>query len=417
MIDRFTVRGFKSLEDVEVDLGRLNVFIGPNGSGKSNFLEAIGVLGAAASGRVNDESLQRRGVRLGIPALYESSFRGQRPLSAVYLEAFVQDPDRYTLESFAKGRPELADPSEESTISLEADTRYAVTLLNPTKDPAPAWRYETELLAEGGNKICDRSSGRQNQDLADRGFAAVKILEIPSGKRPAKLLDALQQYTIYSPSTGTLRGLNQDLQQREPVGLSGGRLPEAVREISSSPQIREDLLEMIDWADSYATQDVGSAPLSRAVPAGRDVLTFQDRFMAEGRNVLTGYDASEGALYVLFAAVLAVHPRAPQVLAIDNLDACLNPRLARALMERLARWVLDSPEDKQILLTSHNPLVLDGLPLQDDRVRLFTVDRSRKGRTVIRRVEIDEDLLAKARDGWTLSRLWVMGHLGGMPDL
>ena len=42
MIENFSVRTFKSLEDVTVGLGLVNVFIGANGSGKSNLLEAAG---------------------------------------------------------------------------------------------------------------------------------------------------------------------------------------------------------------------------------------------------------------------------------------------------------------------------------------------------------------------------------------
>ena len=57
------------------------------------------------------------------------------------------------------------------------------------------------------------------------------------------------------------------------------------------------------------------------------------------------------------------------------------------------------------------------LQIQDDRVRLFTVDRDNKGTTVISRIHIDDELLNMIADGWTLSRLWVMGHLGGVPDV
>src|SRR5215467_3923666 len=74
MLTKITVKSFKSLESIEVDLGSVNVFVGANGSGKSNLLEAIGVLGAAAFGRVDDESLLRRGVRPGVPQLYKSAF-------------------------------------------------------------------------------------------------------------------------------------------------------------------------------------------------------------------------------------------------------------------------------------------------------------------------------------------------------
>ena len=74
MIECFHVVGFKSLRDVSVDLGVVNVLVGANGSGKSNLLEALGIVSAAISGQVDDESIRRRGVRLGVPPLYKSSY-------------------------------------------------------------------------------------------------------------------------------------------------------------------------------------------------------------------------------------------------------------------------------------------------------------------------------------------------------
>ena len=78
MIERLTVRTFKSLDDVRVELGLVNVFIGANGSGKSNLLEALGVLSAAADGKVDDLALLARGVRPGLPAQYKSAFPAMR---------------------------------------------------------------------------------------------------------------------------------------------------------------------------------------------------------------------------------------------------------------------------------------------------------------------------------------------------
>ena len=37
-IDKLTIKGFKTLQDVELELGKLNVLIGPNGAGKSNLI-------------------------------------------------------------------------------------------------------------------------------------------------------------------------------------------------------------------------------------------------------------------------------------------------------------------------------------------------------------------------------------------
>lgn len=174
---------------------------------------------------------------------------------------------------------------------------------------------------------------------------------------------------------------------------------------------------MIDWARGIGFAPSAHMPLSPSAAASKWVVRFRDRYMAEKRNVLSGYDASEGALYVLFVAVLAIHEQSPEFFALDNADHGLNPRLARRMMECLCNWILNAPKPRQVMLTTHNPLVLDGLPIQDDRVRLFTVDRNNTGRTIVTRLQLNDKLIAKAKEGWTLSRLWVMGHLGGVPNV
>ena len=105
-------------------------------------------------------------------------------------------------------------------------------------------------------------------------------------------------------------------------------------------------------------------------------------------------------------------------MAIDNADHGLNPGLAKRLMTAFAQWILaDSKSARQFLITSHNPAVLDGLPLQDDRVRLFTVDRDNLGKTYVRRVVVNEQMLKLSEQGWTLSRMWMNKLIGGMPDV
>lgn len=74
-IRKIQIRHFKSIFDVSIEPGNFNVIIGSNGSGKTAFLEGMGLFSAAVYERVNDAILLHRGVRLGIPALYESSFK------------------------------------------------------------------------------------------------------------------------------------------------------------------------------------------------------------------------------------------------------------------------------------------------------------------------------------------------------
>ena len=50
-IDKLVIKGFKSLQDVELKLGKLNVLIGPNGAGKSNLVSYFDMLREMAGER------------------------------------------------------------------------------------------------------------------------------------------------------------------------------------------------------------------------------------------------------------------------------------------------------------------------------------------------------------------------------
>ena len=396
MITKVSITAFKSIEEVEIDLGNLNVFVGANGSGKSNLLEAIGVLSAAADGKVTDQTLLQRGVRPGVPKLYKSAFPsvGKQQLSHIYFSG------------------------------SSVDAHYAVALNNPMHDPSPAWKFKTELFERGNVKLVSRGPNLRNNPNTENGLAALKVAELKEGDTALALMRRLQGYVIFSPTTPVLRGVAPETQPRQPLGLSGGRLPDAVHELLVGPpenepakRVCKEVLQLIGWARSYGSASATDPPLSPAASASPRVIRFVDRYMKEGRNVLSGYDASEGALFMLFLAVLAVHPKAPSFCAVDNADHGLNPGLATVLMKHFSSWLLSRKDQRQILMTSHNPAVLDGLPLQDDRVRLFTVDRDNQGKTIVKRVVVDEKLLGMAAKGWTLSRLWMNKLIGGMPNV
>ena len=74
-IKEISFGNFKSLYNTSFEPGKVNVFVGANGSGKSTILEAIGLLSAAMTDRVDASSLQRKGVRLSTPSLYKSRFK------------------------------------------------------------------------------------------------------------------------------------------------------------------------------------------------------------------------------------------------------------------------------------------------------------------------------------------------------
>ena len=236
------------------------------------------------------------------------------------------------------------------------------------------------------------------------------------------IASALTDYGIFAPTTPTLRGTATDITQRQPVGLAGGQLAAAVQDLMKrrgkfGTLDLDELLNLLDWVKDIAVVQSSREMVAPSVPTLSDIIRFTDRYMPDDRNRLSAYDASEGALYVLFALVLALHAKSPALFAVESLDQNMHPRLARATIRTFCSAILRAKAPRQVLLTTHNPLILDGLDLRDDRIRLFIVERNADGATQIRRVQVDEQMLAAVQSGMTLSSLWLMGRLGGAPDL
>src|SRR5437870_4680872 len=139
MITKFKVQRFKTLESVELELGNVNVFIGANGSGKSNLLEAVATIAAAAFGRVDHESLVRRGCRPGS-----------------MLRSLLQQVPR------------------SDAISLRAENNassYAIELNSP--ELPRGWELQHERWMLGGQTLVDRGRNPESGD-PQVGLAALK---------------------------------------------------------------------------------------------------------------------------------------------------------------------------------------------------------------------------------------------------
>lgn len=403
LLDRLVVEGFKSLHSLNLELGTFNVFVGANGSGKTNILEALGVLGAATFKEVTPETLMERNVRPARALLYKSAFQAHDLRRLITLTAHGANGVLYQLG------------------------------LDPADEGGTRWRIFSERLDDKERKILRRNarsclifdaegkSQRIAEPVPTETYASSAASLNPDAKSVRAMMDLLKGFCVFSPSTQVLRGLAED-RARAPLGLGGGGLPRALRELLLPKERRlgafdiDEILELIGWADGLSVIPSSEAKLSPAIHPQQLVVEFRDRFMKRGRNLLTDYDASEGALYVLFYLALASHAEAPRLCAIDNFDQCIHPRLASRLTQLLSEQLVRDGS-RQWLLTTHSPLVLDGLDLRNDRIRLFAVDRTDSGVTQVRRIQVKPELLTDLSKGYSLSRLWLMGRLGGVPEL
>lgn len=401
-LSQVRIRHFKSIVDQTIPLGKLNVFIGTNGAGKSNLLEAIGVLSCIVDGRIDYSKLADRGARLSAPEVFKSSFKNLKRKNTFSLDALLGDELSYHANINANSEAEFIFSAEKicnQQKQLAGRSNAGVTVTDFDKALFSKLSYQQSLVS-----ILE-SLGRFSE-------------------KELKELNALRQYAIYSLSTPILRGVAPDTSNKEPLGLYGGSLANALKNViddAINTKYTSELqrfFKLMDWFESIGvTGDISTQLQSSHLHTGKTVVRYRDKYMSKKFNNLYAYDVSEGALYILFILVLMLHKKAPPLFALDNVDSALNPKMVREVMGQIILLLKKMP-DKQILMTTHNPTTLDAIDLFDDQQRLFVVERNQQGHTEIKRINPPEGFTreswVKKYNGMRLSEIWLSGLIGGL---
>ncbi|WP_342371153.1 AAA family ATPase [Acinetobacter sp. D009] len=423
MFFHFRISSFKSIKDLEISVGQVNVIIGENGAGKSNFLEALAVFSAGLSNKLDNEFLTARGIRVVSTETMFSIFSNQPSTSS---SIFAFD----TLGGVAV----MLDYDKESPYpTLNHNIGYATTDIETdesqffyTNDGDSLLNQKVEELYKN---IADKYGSVDEYDKKLREFMSTNTNDI---KAPNSIIEDLLKispylniqsyfdsynnkkelrkkgdFVIYSPEASKLRIFESE-SQIEPLGVNGEGLLKLLRVMKEHENEKYtkilDIASMFHWVDNIFMGEKEDSKTANKIE-------IHDRFMD---FKIDHRSANEGFLFVLFYAALFSSKYTPDFFAVDNIDASLNPKLCRVLIKELIK--LAKENSKQVFVTTHNPAILDGLDLHDDEQRLFVVERDDEGATQLRRVGVN-DLPKPTRSGQSikLSESFMRGFLGGLP--
>lgn len=382
MISELKIQNFKSVFDNTMEISNVNVLIGENGCGKTNILEAVVMLSASYTRRFDTISLTGKGIRITKPNLSMSSFLGRRQIDKICLAA-------------KSSNAECREPLIYEIMSENEEDIYSEWLAG--------------LVIPDGIYQSKSSQSNQDKNLIDLGEYSTLV---EWEQRTKKFWSPfLSDFVIYNLETQALRGLTSN-SKTLPLGINGEGLDILLSDFSKEEW--QELLQfnhLISWLDEIII-DEGDRLKFKGHKLGRSnsILYFRDKYMRKNNNVFAAENSNEGILHVLFYLALVISKKTPKFFAIDNIETALNPQLCRVLMKELAALAIK--HDKQMLITTHNPAILDGLNLYEDRQRLFVVARTDEGYTKTDRIKMkpkvkDQDL--------KLSELWMRGYLGGIP--
>ncbi|MEN9848152.1 MAG: hypothetical protein RL368_892 [Pseudomonadota bacterium] len=388
MISKLEIHNYKSLNDLTLEVGRFNVLIGENGCGKSNLLEAIAFAAAAESSKLDNEFLVSRGIRVTEPRLMLSAFHDYNLSKPIKVEIHFDNSN--VIEEYA---------------FLNDNQVY------------PRWISFRDTFSSLASTWSDikgsHTEGKQRDEIEKRVLDMAAAISFTNKEEAKKLLDTypntvnkkkLEKFLIYSPENTALRNFSKE-GQIEPLGINGAGLLKLLKVIKneSSDQWEEiqDSLELFDWFDGIELPDISS---------NDDQVSITDRYLTQ---VIDQRSANEGFLFVLFYLALMVSEYTPKIFAIDNIDTSLNPKLCTKLIKVLIN--LAKKYDKQVFVTTHNPVILDGINLGDDEQRLLVVSRNKQGHTNFKRIALADKPRSSNNEDLKLSEAFLRGYLGGLP--
>lgn len=421
MIKQINIENFKSINEVNLKLGRLNIFIGENGAGKSNILEAIAFAGAASAKKLDNEFLASRGIRVTEPNLMQSAF-DERSGEYTNITALVDGGSvRYRINNSGD-----AYSKWECISTIEVDEKFVSLLPKVAGDVVGEPEDFMSIMESFMNSDKIRQKDKNDviaKILRDMKSGAGKRLGVGTsiGFDDSSVLGkyfsgrhevvnytrrSLSRFIIFSPENTSLREFVKE-GQILPLGINGEGLMkllevEFLERGEDYQREINDFLSVFGWFKSLSFVDGESADFSFEV---------SDRYICKKNNCFDVKGANEGFLFLMFYFALFSSSYTPSFFAIDNIDASLNPKLCRRLIEQLNKLAVHY--NKQVILTTHNPAVLDGINLDDDQQRLFIISRDDDGATETRRVK--KPKTHPKAPIVKLSEAFIRGSLGGLP--
>lgn len=424
MITELTITNYKSALKTHVPLSRFNVLIGENGAGKSNILESLALASAAGANKLDTEYLSARGVRLCTSRLTKSAFNSstQKKPITIFVKTDLPDED-------GRGREYefILHHDDKANTQWQLDLRSKVPLPTPMEDLMRSWeankadpsaKAATEELRKL-MKFLQQEFHRTESIKKSKSNSAAKDLNGVTITLRNPLVASLitgfiqkstfERFTVYSPNYETLKN-HLAVPATSPIGPKGEGMLATIQSMQEDEPARfkdiTESLKLFDWYSSirFPTENqTRNDGLSSRIAIG-------DRYVRTRGLLLDDSAVNEGFLYVLFYLTIFCSSKTPAIFGIENIDTALNPRLCEVLVKQLIS--LSKKYEKQVIVTTHNPAILDGLNLDDSSQSLLIVRRNADGHTLVDNYQKPQITSEKHI---RLSEAFMRGHIGALP--
>ncbi|MBI3892347.1 MAG: AAA family ATPase [Candidatus Wallbacteria bacterium] len=389
------IEGFRSLRELCWKPGSLNVVIGPNGSGKSSLLCGLASLRHAAAGGIADALMRQGGMQAVLwdgQAERVSWTLVSDPLHRPVDSIRPHSRYRLTLKPVGRGSAfyvdeeslqEVADAPPATPRPYLERSRTAATFYDALEHPFPV----------------DGSAYRQDEALLSEARGPAALMGPAGNAGPLQFRARLESWAIHEEFA-----VGRDAEIRRPavarleerLALDGRNLIPVLHTRYTGDR---DFKQALDEAMSAA---FGPDYQELVFPPAADQRV---QMRLRWRSLSTEQPAanlSDGTLRFLLLLTLLVKPPARDLLAVDEPETGLHPRM----MAVLAEHATDAARETQLVFTTHSRDLLDAFTSQAPTTAVCEIEQ---GQTRLRAV--DPAALREFLQRYTLGDLYRSGDL------
>ena len=367
MLTAFKLNNFKSFQDEAVLPlgGALTVLIGANAAGKSNVLEALRLLSWLASGN-----------KLG--AIQREVNRADKVVRGRVPDLFRRGEHRFALG--CQVQDAAGDSSLSMALELRGDDLHIVAERMDTGAGVPLYDMDQpsqgELATEAGVAYNNFSKGGNKPHIKVTDQMAVFAqLDSPAGfhanhrkaqqeiPKVCKAYQALLSNVLFlDPVPARMRDFSFLADKR--LGGDGANLSSVLYQLWMAEDTSDEKTgqparnELISFIQSLPEQDITGLDFLKG-PRGDVMVQLIETFSGTPRRFEAAL-LSDGTLRVLAIAAAMLSAPEGSLVVIEEIDNGVHPSRARHLLERIQ--AVAERRNLRVLLSTHNPAMLDALP-------------------------------------------------------
>lgn len=403
-LSELRVENFRSLRQVVLPLGPVNVLLGPNGAGKTNVLKVFDFLADV----VRTDLEPALDVWGGFDSLV---FRGgtKRPghmligLKGAWSPAEEgAAPDEYML------RISHAPLAREEIFSSSVRQRSRTITVTGTRATAEEQPYPGGFETASEYPPLSIGVPRSERDVVgiqplSSGLSTLpRLAEQKFSAAPTLVADMLRAFRIFDVDVA--RAIMPSRVPRTGVEYIADNASNLAGFLLSLRNSDEDAWERLQ-ADAVEVLPQLEA-LDFDYPSGGAhsvVVVLRERGLSEPTSLL---DASFGTIRLLGLLAMLYDPDPPALTCVEEIDHGLHPQALELLVER----VREASQKTQLIIATHSPALADRLHPEE----IVICERGDDGSSLIPAVATDKvRQIVRASEGLPLGELWFSGALGG----